>query len=67
MDARYVLRLRVEIMQVDDHGMSMGLAGGNLQVTEDVQFGAASFLEIAGVLGRFHELSQEIKAADDGR
>ena len=61
---RYQLRLRVEITQVGEHGEYMGQAG-NLQVTEDVNFEAASFLQVAHTLGQFHELAESIKKADN--
>ena len=58
----YQLRMRIEIQQIGEHGEYIGQMGG-LQVSEDVQFKAESFLEIAHVLGQFHELSQSIKAS----
>jgi len=57
----YQLRMRIEIVQVDEHGAWTGQMG-NLQVSEDIQFKAGSFLEIAHLLGQFHELSQQIKS-----
>ncbi len=35
--------------------------GGNLNVSETVTVKAQSFLEIAQILGRFHELVQTLK------
>ena len=46
----YQLRMRIEIVQVDEHGSWTGQMG-NLQVSEDIQFKAKSFLEVAHVLG----------------
>jgi len=66
MAAKYRLRMNISIMQVDEHGQYMGQLGGNLQVSEDIDFEAANFLEIAAVLGRFHEVSQEIKQVTPG-
>jgi len=62
MAAKYQLRMRIEIQQVGEHGEYLGQAG-NLQVTEDILFDASSFLEIASVLGEFHELAEKIKIA----
>jgi len=59
---KYQLRMNISIRAVDDHG---GYYGGSdqLQVTDDINFEAASFLEIAHVLGQFHELGQKVKKA----
>jgi len=54
--------MRIEIRQIGEHGEYMGSAG-NLNVSEDIQFQAGSFLEIARILGEFHEMSQKIKEA----
>ena len=59
---KYQLSLRIEIRQIGEHGEYMGSAG-NLSVSEDIVFNAGSFLEIAHVLGEFHEMSQKIKEA----
>lgn len=58
----YQLSMRIEIRQIGEHGEYMGSAG-NLNVSEDIQFQAGSFLEIARILGEFHEMSQKIKEA----
>ena len=60
---KYQLRIQIEIQRVGEHGEYLGQAG-NLQVTEDILFDATSFLEIASVLGEFHELSQKIREVD---
>ena len=64
--ANYQLRLRVEIMQVGEHGEYLSGPMGNLQVTEDLQFTASSFLEIAHKLGQFHELAEKIREQEHG-
>lgn len=51
---RYQLRLRVEISQLGEHGEYLG-GTNNLQVTEDIQFEASNFLEVA------HTLAENIK------
>lgn len=60
---RYRLRLNISIDQVGEHGGLYSPANGTLQVTEDIEFMAGNFLEIASVLARFHELGQEVQAA----
>ena len=40
-----------------------GQAGyGNLEIREDFPIPVGSFMELAQVLGRFHELAEKIKA-----
>jgi len=56
---KYKLRVRCEIQQTDDNG---SYYGQGLTVEESTDVSAGSFMEVAGILGRFHELSQEIKA-----
>lgn len=34
---------------------------GNLRIAERVQVSAESFLELAGILGEFHELAKALK------
>jgi hypothetical protein len=59
---KYKLRVRCEIQQTDDHG---SYYGQGLNVEENVDIEAGSFMEVAAVLGRFHELSEDIKAKRD--
>jgi hypothetical protein len=51
--------MRCEIVQTDDRG---GHTGNQLHVEEQAEIDAASFYEVAAVLGRFHELAETIKA-----
>jgi hypothetical protein len=55
---KYKLKVRCEIQQTDDHG---SYYGQGLNVEENVDIEAGSFMEIAALLGRFHELSEDIK------
>lgn len=56
----YKLNLRVEIFHVDDQGRMY--SGDRLQVSEEVTVDASDFLEIAKILGQFHELTQHVRA-----
>lgn len=38
--------------------------GGNLNVSETVSIEASSFLEIAKILGTFHDLAQSLKTKE---
>ena len=51
--ARYRLRLTAEIQPSDGSGF--------LRVEEQAELEAEGFLEVAQVLGRFHELAQTLK------
>lgn len=57
---KYQLSMRVEIQQRDDYG---GYIGGGLTVSEDVRVSAGNFLEIAHILGKFHELAKGLEDA----
>lgn len=57
---KYKLRVRCEIQETDDFG---GYRGQGLTVEEAIEVEAAGFMEVAGILGRFHELGEEVKAA----
>lgn len=52
----YVLQLRVNIRPEGNFGQG-------LEVSEEVTVRAETFLEIATILSRFHELAQAMKAA----
>lgn len=55
---RYVLNVRCEIQQTDDQ---RNYYGQGLNVEETVEVHAGSFLEIAAIFGRFHDLSEDVK------
>lgn len=57
---KYKLRLNVDITECDDNGYANGNMN-RLQVMEELPFDAGSFLEIAHILGRFHELGADIR------
>lgn len=57
---KYTLRLTVAIEERDERG---GFTGGRLNVNEERTLNAATFDEIAGILGRYHQLTTELKAA----
>lgn len=57
---RLVLSMRIE--PVDDRGYSDGREG--LSIEDRLTLSADNFLELAGVLSRFHDLAEEIKAEE---
>jgi hypothetical protein len=56
---KYKLKVRCEIQQTDDFGSYFGQG---LNVEENIDIEAGSFMEVAAVLSRFHDLSENIKA-----
>jgi hypothetical protein len=54
------LRLRLQI-SIEAIPGGYNAAYGNLQLSETVNLDAASFLEIASILGRFHELAEKVE------
>jgi len=52
------MRVRVEV-RIDMMNSAVGY--GNMQIREDFQMPVANFTELAGILGRFHELAEKIK------
>jgi hypothetical protein len=57
---RYLLHVSVEIH--GDPTDPMGMGNDRLRVEEDVALGACGFLEIAAILGEFHELAHQIQS-----
>lgn len=55
---KYRLRVRCEIQQTDDIG---GYYGQGLNVEEYVDMEVSSFMELAAIIGHFHELSEVIR------
>lgn len=55
---RFQLEVRVEVRQVLPHG---GWTNNALTVQHTVELGTLDFLELAAVLGRFHELGEKIR------
>lgn len=55
---KYKLRVRCEIQETADNG---SYRGQGLTVEENTELDAAGFMDVAGILGRFHELSERIK------
>lgn len=69
---RFRLRINVGIRQLQEYphrgsgnwqetGMNQGL-----DIDNRIDIGDADFMELAGILGRFHELAQRIKAERNG-
>jgi hypothetical protein len=59
---RFVLRINVSVQQTDQHGNFMG---NQLEINDRTHLKCSSFLEVAKVLGKFHELSEVIKKEAD--
>lgn len=59
----FQLAVTLEVRQLED-GRWTGREG--LQVREQVELPALGFLEIAALLGQFHELAERIKAQHAG-
>lgn len=59
---KYRLTLRLHVEQIDDQGRRFN---EGLSVEDSLDLGQAGFMEIAGVLGRFHELAEVIKKERD--
>jgi hypothetical protein len=59
------VRLQIDIRITPDHD-NMSEAYGNLQMTESVTFDGNSFLDIASVLGKFHDMLSELKNPSPG-
>lgn len=59
---RYELQLTMRVVRVNEHG---GYYYNNnhdaLSVEDKLVVNAAGFLEIAAILGRFHDLAEELK------
>ena len=54
-DSKYELEIRVSLHEVN--------RGGNgLDVSERLEIGGMEFMELAAVLGEFHNLAKQIKA-----
>lgn len=57
-DFRFELTVRVEIEKVFKTG---GHTGERLSIVETLTMPPGSFLEAAGILGRFHDLAEQVK------
>lgn len=61
--SRYQLDIELQIREVDDRGYPVN--GPGLSIRENLQLrNVESFMELAGVLSRFHELAKEIEMED---
>lgn len=56
---QFQLEVRVEVREVGPHGEWRG--NNQLSVNHSMTLGTLNFLELAGILGRFHELGETIK------
>lgn len=64
MKSKYVLTLQVEIQPADDNGNPTFYNNGQLRVQETHKFLADDFMEVASVLGKFHDLAQKLPGAE---
>lgn len=62
LDSRYKLNISCEIIQTTADG---GYTGHQLRVQEQTVLNVSNFLELAQVLGRFHDLAEAIKAEQE--
>lgn len=60
---RFRVEVNVRVVQLTDSGNGQWYAAGGqgLEVRDAVDLTAAGFMEVAGILGRFHELAQSLK------
>lgn len=59
---KYRLNLRLRVEKVDERG---NYTNEGLSVEDSLDLRYMGFMEIAGVLGRFHELAEAIKKERD--
>ncbi len=55
---QFEMRIQIELNKLDPGG---GWTGERMSVNESFSVSPAGFLEIAGILGRFHELAEDIR------
>lgn len=54
----YTLRISIAIEEKDDRG---AFTGGRLCINEEQKLDVTSFMEIASVLGRFHDVGEALR------
>ena len=54
----YKMRIQCEIIRIDEHGC---FTSDRLSIADEVTISAGSFLGVAQILGRFHELAERIR------
>lgn len=55
---RFTLRISVSVQQTDDRG---NYTGNQLEINDRTELKCGSFLAVAKVLGKFHDLAEVIK------
>lgn len=65
MTQRFQLDVRVEIREVGEHGEWRG--GNQLSVNQTMTLGMLNFLQVAAVLGQFHELGERVKKENEAK
>ena len=58
---QFRLNIRVQVQETDEHGHPRNYGGPGLTVEHVVDLGPLDFMGLAGVLGQFHNLAEEIK------
>lgn len=61
---KFRVEIRVTVVKVNEYGATD--FGNHLEFNENLSIDAGSFLQVAGVLGQFHALAEEIKAKGGG-
>ena len=62
MKQQFAISLRLDVHAVDERGHRSG-SGDGLTIQDQLTISAESFMEIAAMLGRFHDLAESIKEA----
>ena len=57
-----LFHVRVDVSIEAPYG-SYGSNQGNLRISESLEVPGGTFLELAGILGKFHKVVEEMKAA----
>lgn len=65
---RFRLQINVFVQQLQEYSPGNWQVQGStgLEVRESFDLNAAGFMELAGILGRFHELKERIEAERHG-
>lgn len=66
-DQRYRVEVNVRVFTLQEYPHGSGNwqqsgSSGGLEVSERTDVTASGFMELAGILGRFHDLTERIKA-----
>lgn len=67
-EQRFQLRISVRVEEMQARAWAGGqewypTGSGGLEVSDTLVLTARGFMEVAGILGRFHELAEQLRAA----